>query len=243
MTLRWGVVGTGKIAGALSGTPGRCPTRGSSPWDPDRRNPRTGSATPTGSRGGTPPTQALVADPEVDAVYVATPHPLHAENALAAIEAGKHVLVEKPFTMNAAEAASVVEAARAAGVFCMEAMWTRFLPHIGAHPRAARGRRARRGPYGLRRSRPELPARPEHRLFAPELGGGALLDLGDLPGLVRVDGARHAASVTAVADPAFTGVDGQTTRSCATRTASTASRPAPCGRDRRGARGSPAPTA
>src|SRR3954470_5368012 len=76
-----------------------------------------------------PTYEALVEDDEVDAVYVATPHPLHAENALAAIAQGKHVLVEKPFTMDAEEARQVVAAARQAGVFCLEAMWTRFLPH------------------------------------------------------------------------------------------------------------------
>src|SRR4051812_31396180 len=79
-----------------------------------------------------PDYERLVADDDVDAVYVATPHPLHAENALAAIAHGKHVLVEKPFTMNAAEAGRVVDAARAAGVFCLEAMWTRFLQHTVA---------------------------------------------------------------------------------------------------------------
>src|SRR3954465_15903498 len=75
-----------------------------------------------------PSYEALVADEDVDVVYVATPHPLHAENALAAIAHGKHVLVEKPFTMDAADARRVVDAAREAGVLCLEAMWTRFLP-------------------------------------------------------------------------------------------------------------------
>ena len=74
--------------------------------------------------------EALVADPDVDIVYVATPHPAHADNAILALEHGKHVLVEKPFTLNAAEAARVRDVAAANGLLAMEAMWTRYLPHM-----------------------------------------------------------------------------------------------------------------
>ena len=70
----------------------------------------------------------LLMDPEVDAVYVATPHNEHARLALMAVAAGKHVLVEKPFATSAEEARDVVESARGAGVLAMEAMWTRYLP-------------------------------------------------------------------------------------------------------------------
>ena len=72
--------------------------------------------------------EALVADPEVDVVYVATPHSEHREHALLAIAAGKHVLIEKPMAVTAEQARTIVAAARAAGVFAMEAMWTRYLP-------------------------------------------------------------------------------------------------------------------
>src|SRR6202034_209752 len=75
--------------------------------------------------------ESLTADPDVDVIYVATPHPMHRDNAILALRAGKHVLVEKPFTMNAAEAREVVAVARERGLFAMEAMWTRFLPHVG----------------------------------------------------------------------------------------------------------------
>ena len=74
--------------------------------------------------------QSLVTDPTVDVVYVGTPHPMHFENAKAALQAGKPVLVEKSFTVTKAEAAELVSLARSKGLFLMEAMWTRFLPHI-----------------------------------------------------------------------------------------------------------------
>ncbi len=70
----------------------------------------------------------LVADADIDAVYVATPHSRHAADAILAVEAGKHVLCEKPFALNAAQVRDVVNAARAQNRFVMEAMWSRFLP-------------------------------------------------------------------------------------------------------------------
>jgi predicted dehydrogenase len=125
--------------------------------------------------------QGLVADPQVDAVYVATPHTFHAANARAALEHGKHVLVEKAFTINADEARGVVGLARECGLIVLEAMWTRFLPHMAFVRRAiAEGRigevRSLHAEHGQR-----LPTDPAHRLNAPELGGGALLDLGVYP--------------------------------------------------------------
>jgi predicted dehydrogenase len=211
MTLRWGVVGTGKIAGSFARDAGSLPdaeivavgSRSQESAD------RFGEELGVPRRHGT--YQAVVEDPEVDAVYVATPHPLHAGNALAAIAAGKHVLVEKPFTMDAGEAASVVAAARNAGVFCMEAMWTRFLPHTVRIRRlvadGALGEvRTVSADLGM-----NFPPDPGHRLYAPELGGGALLDLGIYPVSWVFMVLGTPTSVTATADPSFTGVDGQTT--------------------------------
>jgi predicted dehydrogenase len=152
----------------------------------------------------------LVADPEVDVVYVATPHPGHHDAAMLAIEAGKAVLVEKPFTMDALEGAELVEAARRRGVFLMEAMWTRFLPHVvRVREVLAAGTlgqvvtvTADHGQW--------FAADPEHRVFAPVLGGGALLDLGVYPVSLAsmVLGAPDV--VTARSSKAFTGVDAQT---------------------------------
>jgi predicted dehydrogenase len=152
----------------------------------------------------------LVADPEVDVVYVATPHPGHHDAAMLAIDAGKAVLVEKPFTMDALEAADLVEAARRKGVFLMEAMWSRFLPHLArVREVLAAGTlgevvtvTADHGQWFV--------ADPEHRVFAPALGGGALLDLGVYPVSLAsmVLGAPDV--VTARSSKAFTGVDAQT---------------------------------
>ena len=124
---------------------------------------------------------ALLRDPEVEVVYVATPHTLHAENTLAALQAGKHVLCEKPFTINAQQAEQVIQAARAAGKFVMEGMWTRCFPVVREIVR-----RIQTGELGeIRYLQADFGFRPEFnpvsRLFAPELGGGALLDVGVYP--------------------------------------------------------------
>ena len=213
-TVRWGIMGTGGIASAFVEDVASLPdaevvavgsrTAGSAQAFGERHAVRT--------RHGS--YDDLVADPRVDVVYVATPHPHHVEGALAAIRAGKHVLVEKPFTMDAQEARRVVAAAREAGVFCMEAMWTRFLPHV------VRIRELlAQGAVGQVRTVVAdhgqwFAADPSHRLYAPELGGGALLDLGVYPvswaSMVLRPAFGDPTSVTATSDPAFTGVDGQT---------------------------------
>lgn len=125
--------------------------------------------------------EELVADAAVDVVYVATPHTLHAANAIAALDRGRHVLVEKPFTLNAAEARQVAEHAAARGLLVMEAMWTRFLPHMRfvreviADGRIGEVRSVHADHTQL------LTSDPTHRLNDPALGGGALLDLGAYP--------------------------------------------------------------
>ncbi len=120
----------------------------------------------------------LLADPQVDAVYIATPHSAHFEQAMAVIAAGKALLCEKPLTVNAVQAAALFDAAAQRGVFVMEALWSRFLPIYG---QVADGLAA--GEIGtLRRvvSRFGFEAahEPLGRLFNPDLAGGALLDLG-----------------------------------------------------------------
>ncbi len=123
----------------------------------------------------------LVADAEIDVVYVATTHPYHHDHALLAIEAGKAVLIEKPVCLTAADAREVFAAARAAGVFAMEAMWMRTNPLIRtAQDLIAQGEIGEvvsaRAEFGL-----GLPFDPGHRLYDRGNGGGALLDLGVYP--------------------------------------------------------------
>lgn len=154
--------------------------------------------------------EALVADPEVELVYVTTPHPMHHPNVRLALEAGKPVLVEKPFTMNAAEARDLVGLARDKGLFLMEAMWTRFLPHVVEIRRlladGAIGEVINfTGDHGQ-----SFAPDPKHRIFAPELGGGALLDLGIYPVSFASMLLGTPDRVLSVSEPAFTGVDGQT---------------------------------
>ncbi len=125
--------------------------------------------------------EALAADPDVDVVYVATPHSRHEADTIAFLEAGKHVLCEKPFALNSAQARRMVDEARSRGLFLMEAMWSRFLPAYSMLTDIIGSGRIGEvqlvdADFGFRRQ-----VDPQHRLFAPELGGGALLDLGVYP--------------------------------------------------------------
>ena len=151
--------------------------------------------------------EELAADPDVDIVYVSTPHPLHAENAILLLEHGKHVLVEKPFTLNAAEAAAIAEVARARGLLAMEAMWSRYLPHMVRIRELVAA-----GALGEIRTvfadhTQQISADPSHRLNALELGGGALLDLGIYPISFAWDVLGAPATVTASARLGETGAD------------------------------------
>lgn len=154
---------------------------------------------------------ALVADPDVDVIYVATPHPMHAADAMLALDAGKHVLVEKAFTVNAAEARSVVDLAHERGLVALEAMWTRWLPHMVRIREIIAA-----GTLGDVRTliadhTQKLPADPAHRIQNPDLGGGALLDLGIYPVSFAWDLFGAPASVQAHSSPTpVTGVDRQT---------------------------------
>jgi predicted dehydrogenase len=175
--LRWGILGTGWIAERFVAslerhTRQRVVAVGSrSPASAKEFAERTGIARAHGSYGD------LVADPEVDVVYVATPHNHHRAHALLALDAGKHVLVEKPIGLSAAEAQEV--AARARGVFCAEAMWTFFLPRYDVVRQLlddgvlgeVRTVLADHGEW--------FPA--THRILRQDLAGGALLDLGTYP--------------------------------------------------------------
>ena len=176
--LRWGILGTGNIANKFAN--GLRAVPGAELAAVGSRSAATAEAFAKehGARRAHATYEALAHDPEADAIYIATPHVLHHENTLACIAGAKAVLCEKPFAMNAREAEEMVAAARAAGTFLCEAMWTRFLPGT---------RRVRElltsGAIGEPRQLEcdfgfRTDFRPEGRLFNPDLGGGALLDVG-----------------------------------------------------------------
>ena len=130
----------------------------------------------------------LVADPDVDCVYVATPHPFHKEHALLALRAGKPVLCEKPFTINVGEAEEVVAEARSRGLFLMEGMWSRCFPTMKkARELAASGAigkpRMLEADFGFKAGDTSDAGvlnvgNPNGRLFDLKLAGGALMDVG-----------------------------------------------------------------
>lgn len=179
--VRWGIVGAGRIANtfasdmaateagvlqAVAARDGQAARRFADRY-----------AIPTSHQGY----EALYADPDVDAVYVATPHTLHFENSRDALRAGKAVLCEKPITVNAAECRRLIEIADAAPGYLMEAMWTWFLPAIRqakAWVDAGRiGRIVRiQSDFGY-----PMPYDPSSRVYNAELAGGCLLDLGVYP--------------------------------------------------------------
>ncbi|SFV06348.1 Gfo/Idh/MocA family protein [Pseudoduganella namucuonensis] len=179
--IRWGILGTGKIATAMA--QGLRDT-------PDAELVAVASRTQEGAErfgaefgvarrhGGY---QALADDPDVDVIYIATPHPMHHENAIMCLNAGKALLVEKSFTVNRRQAEEIAALARAKKLFVMEAMWSRFMPAIVEAKRIVDS-----GEIGAPASVSAdfgfaSDAGPEHRLFNPELGGGSLLDLGIYP--------------------------------------------------------------
>ncbi|WP_213814450.1 Gfo/Idh/MocA family protein [Glaciihabitans sp. dw_435] len=154
--------------------------------------------------------EALVADPTVTAIYVSTPHPFHADNAKLALTAGKHVLLEKPFTINAVEAREVVELAESRGLVVLEAMWTRWLPHMLRVREVIAA-----GTLGEVRSviadhDQKASTDPEGRMLNPALGGGALLDLGIYPVSFAWDILGKPGTIHAISTPTSTGVDRQT---------------------------------
>jgi predicted dehydrogenase len=152
----------------------------------------------------------LAADDRIDVVYVATTHNAHHAAARTCLEAGRGVLVEKPITTNAADAEDLVALARERGLFAMEAMWTRFNPLIGRLRDLVAD-----GAIGEVRTVfadfAEAPAYDaSHRLWAPELAGGALLDLGIYPVSFAWMLLGEPDTVQAVSSSAPTGVDANT---------------------------------
>jgi predicted dehydrogenase len=179
--VKWGILGTGRIAGQFANALALVP---------DARLVAVGSrsqskAVEFGQKYNVPNIHdsylGLATDPNIDAIYVATPHVLHCENTLLCLENGKSVVCEKPFAMNEREVRLMIDMAHEKNLFLMEAMWTRFLPSIRKIEEMVNA-----GQLGeLIHLKSDFGFRPEFnlksRLFDPQLGGGSLLDIGIYP--------------------------------------------------------------
>jgi predicted dehydrogenase len=206
----WGIAGTGQIAGrfalALRDVPDARLVRVAS-----RDAARAGSFA---ARHGNPlpgTWPELLRDPAVEVVYVASPHSAHCAQAVEALAAGKHVLVEKPMALSQAEVRRMVDTAAEHDRFLMEAMWTRFLPSY----QRLRGLVAQDAIGRVVSVEAELgfvaPFDPDHRLYRRDLGGGALLDIGTYPLQLALLLLGRPAEVRATATLGPTGVDHDTT--------------------------------
>ena len=179
--INWGILGTGKIADTFASALGKLPAAaitavGSRTIEKARQ---------FGYKFNIPNIHGsyedLVNDPAVDVIYVSTPHSFHQENTLLALEAGKHVLCEKPFAINSEQIETMITKAEEKKLFRMEAMWMWFFPGIQEVKKLIEQGtigdiRWMNANFGF-----HVPFDAKSRLFAPELGGGALLDIGIYP--------------------------------------------------------------
>lgn len=179
--IKWGIIAPGWIAGQFTNavhrhSKSRVVAVGSSSADRAQEfAARHGVGRAYGSY------EALVADHDIDAVYVASPHSHHFEQARLALLGGKPVLVEKAFTQNASQASELIELARASGTLLMEAMWSRFLPHYDIVRQLIADGALGEVQTVISDHGQYFELEPTHRLLNPALAGGALLDLGIYP--------------------------------------------------------------
>lgn len=177
----WGVIGCGNIAhkfveGLSHISEGKFYASGSRNYEKaEEFKKKHGGVKAYGSY------EELASDPDVDIIYIATPHNYHFENTMMCLQHKKHVLCEKPLTVNANETERLIEKARSENKFLMEALWMRFFPVMTQLREWIREKligevRIIQADFGIRR-----PLIPEKRLFNPDLAGGALLDLGIYP--------------------------------------------------------------
>ena len=207
--IRWGILGAGRIARKFASdlslvSNAQLTAVGS-------RNPVTGQAF---ARDFNIPHlhnsyEALVQNPQVDIIYIATPHTLHHENTLLCLNNGKAVLCEKPFAMNSRQVKEMINTAKEKNIFLMEALWSKFLPQfIKVQQMIKEGLTgditSLRADFGFNPT-PPIPA----RLFDPELGGGSLLDIGIYPVFLALSLLGKPDFIQADMTPAPTGVDEQ----------------------------------
>lgn len=209
MKLRWGILGTGRIAKTFAEALAVLPEMELAAVGSRSAGAAKDFASKHKAARAHESYEALAKDPGVDAIYVATPHPFHAENAVLCLRAGKAVLVEKPFAMNERETKEVVDVARKEKRFLMEAMWTHFLPSIvRAEELVRKGAIGEllmvQADFGFR-----APFDARSRLFDPALGGGSLLDVGVYPVSLAIRLLGEPAKIQSAAVLGASGVDEQ----------------------------------
>ncbi len=205
--VRWGILGTGGIARAFAEGLRLAPGAVLAAVGSRTADSAQAFADAFGVPAAYGSYRELVEAQDVDIVYIGTPHPMHAANAMLALHAGKAVLCEKPFAMNRREAEQVVALAREKGLFLMEAMWTRFLPALAEVRRIIAACEIGQvtqvhADFGF-----SATLDPEHRVNKLALGGGALLDLGIYPLSIACALLGPVESVRAQAIMGETGVD------------------------------------
>ena len=176
--LRWGIISTGMIANQMAEAINN--VSGSEIWGVASRSLPNAQqfAEKYHIQNAFAPYSELIRNPDVDVIYIGVPNPFHYELILESLNNGKHVLCEKPFTLNAKEAKECIDLAREKNLFLMEAMWTRFLPTVQQVKKLVQNGEIGSltqitGDFLIQREYD-----PEHRLYNLDLGGGALLDIG-----------------------------------------------------------------
>jgi len=205
--LRWGLIGPGWIAGEFVTAVHAHTIQRFTAVSSRSLDRATAFAAAYGIDAAFGSADEMLARPDIDVVYIASPPGAHLAEGLAAIAAGKHVLIEKPLASNAAEAKTLAEAARSAGVLLMEAMWSRYLPQASVIRSLLDD-----GVFGdihavLADHNQAINPEPDHRLSRSDLGGGALLDLGIYPVQFASLVLGVPTRVTAVGGFSDTGVD------------------------------------
>ena len=210
-TTRWGILGCGRIAGSFANGLKSVPGATLAAVGSRSAEKAEAFAKEHGFERAHGTYEALTADPDVDVIYVATPHPMHEADSILCLKNGKAVITEKPFTINRIQAANVIATARERGLFLMEAHWSRFIPAMREVVRliseGAIGEvRMVQADFGF-----QAAFDPTSRLFDPALGGGALLDVGCYPLSLTVMLLGTPNVVLGLADIGKTGVDEQAT--------------------------------
>lgn len=205
--IRWGIIGCGKIAAKFAADLALLP-RTTLQGVASRSLARARSFAEThGAEDYYDSYSDLVDSPDIDAIYVATPHTLHRGHTLLSLTAGKHVLCEKPMGINQGEVDTMIAAAQASNLLLMEALWTHFIPAVrDAKAAISDGVIGEvlhmRSDFGFTAN-----LDPTLRLLNPSLGGGALLDIGIYPAYIMLELLGEPSHISAASTIGGTGVD------------------------------------